>query len=66
MQFLFDILCHTICGWLGATFVKIITLGRIGLDWGEGCTKSILAEWTGLVALVGLVVLAFSLWPHLT
>lgn len=65
MHFLIDIIFHEVCGWVGATFLKIITFGRIDLDWGEGCTESILAEWTGLLVLVGLIVLAFTLWPHL-
>jgi len=64
MNFLIEIFFHDVCGWIGATFVKIITFGRIDLDWAEGCTESILAEWTGLLVLVGLVVLAFTLWLH--
>jgi hypothetical protein len=64
MSFLTDILFHEVCGWVGATFLKIITFGRINLDWGEGCSESILAEWTGLLVLVGLIVLAFTLWSQ--
>jgi hypothetical protein len=65
MYFIVDIIFHTICGWIGATFLKPITFGRIDLDWGEGCCESILAEWTGLVVLVGLIVLATVLWTRL-
>lgn len=64
MSFLIDILFHEVCGWVGATFLKIITFGRIDLGWGEGCSESILAEWTGLLVLVGLTVLAFTLWSQ--
>ena len=64
MHYLIDIIFHEVCGWIGATFLKIITFGRIDLDWGDGCTESILAEWTGLLILVGLIVLAFTLWSH--
>lgn len=64
MNFLIDILFHEVCGRVGATFLKIITFGRIDLDWGEGCSESILAEWTGLLVLVGLLVFAFTLLPH--
>ena len=64
MHFLIDIIFHEVCGWVGATFLKIITFGRIDLDWGEGCTESILAECIGLLVLVALIVLAFTMWPH--
>ena len=59
MHFLIDIIFHEVCGWVGAKFLKIITFGRIDLDWVEGCSESILAEWTGLLGLVGLVLAAW-------
>ena len=65
LNFIVGLIFHTVCGWIGATFVKIITFGRVDLDWGEGCTESILAEWTGLLVLVGLIVLATVLWTRL-
>ena len=65
MNFLIDIIFHEICGWIGAKFLKMITFSRVDLDWGEGCTESILAEWIGLLVLVALIVLAFTVWPHL-
>ena len=65
MNFIIDLIFHTICGWVGATFLKIITFGRIDLDWGEGCTESILAEWTGLLVFVGLIVLVLTIWQNL-
>lgn len=64
MHFLVDIIFHEVCGWIGAAFLRIITFGRVDLDWGEGDSESILAEWTGLLVLVGLIVSAFLLWPH--
>lgn len=64
MQFFIELLFHTVCGWIGATLLKIITFGRVNLDWGEGCTESVLAEWTGLLVLVALIVLALKFWPH--
>ena len=65
MNFLIDIIFHDVCGWVGATFVKIISFRRVDLDWGEGCSESILAEWIGLLVLVTMAVLACMLWPHL-
>lgn len=46
MHFLVDMIWPEVCGWIGATLVKIITFGRLDLDWDEGCTEPILAEWT--------------------
>lgn len=65
LNFIVGLIFHTVCGWIGATSVKIITFGRVDLDWGEGCTESILAEWTGLLVLVGLIILILALWPQL-
>jgi len=65
LQFIVDLIFHNVCGWIGATFLKIITFGRIDLDWGEDCSESVLAEWIGLLVLVGLIVVATVLWARL-
>ena len=63
MQSLVEIIFDTVCGWTGHHSVKLLTLGRIDLDWGEG-SESVLAQWIGLFVLVGLTVLIASLWPY--
>jgi hypothetical protein len=32
MHFLVDMIWPEVCGWIGATLVKIITFGRLDLD----------------------------------
>ncbi len=63
MQALVEIIFDTVCGWIGYQFVKLVTLGRIDLDWGEG-SESVLAQWIGLFVLVGSTVLIACLWPY--
>jgi hypothetical protein len=66
LQFLIDLLFHDVCGWISSKFMKVISLGQIDLDSGEGCSESVLAEWIGLLVLVGLIVLAAVLWARLS
>jgi hypothetical protein len=63
LQFLVEVVFHTVCGWIGSTSVKVLTFGRVQLDWGDGCSESVLAEWIGLLALVGLSVSVLVWWP---
>ena len=34
IHFLFESVFLTICGWVGHVVVRILTLGRVKLDWG--------------------------------
>lgn len=43
MHFLAEIIFDTVCGWIGHHFVRLITLGRIELDWGKG-SESVIAQ----------------------
>lgn len=63
LHFLVEMVFHTICGWIGSTSVKVLTFGRVRLDWGDNCSESVLAEWIGLLALVGLTVSILVWWP---
>jgi hypothetical protein len=64
LQFIIDILFHDVCGWIGSKFMTILSLGRINLDSGDGSSESVLAEWIGLLVLVGLIVVATVLWTR--
>jgi hypothetical protein len=66
LRFIVDLLFHTVCGWIGATFMSAMSLGRIDLDSGDGSSESVLAEWIGLLVLVGLIVLATVFRAHLS
>ncbi len=35
LAFLWECLFYAACGWIGHWTVKILTLGRVNLDWGE-------------------------------
>ena len=63
MQLLIGIIFDTACGWIGHTAVKLLTFGRIDLDWGQG-SESVLAQWIGLFVLVGWIVLIAGAWRH--
>jgi len=64
LSFIFDILFHTGCGWIGATVLRILSFGHIKLDSGDGSGESVLAEWLGVLVLVGLIVLITIVWPR--
>jgi hypothetical protein len=66
LQFIVDILLHDVCGWIGSKFITVISVGRINLDFGDGSSEAVLAEWIGLLVLVGLIVLAAVLWARVT
>lgn len=61
LELLVDFLRHTILAWVGWTFLKTITLGRVDLDWREG-SDSVVCEWIGLGVLLALgLVVSFAL-----
>ena len=46
------------CGWLGYVVVKLITFGKVDMDFGEGA-ESPVAEWIGCAFfVVGLLLFA--------
>lgn len=62
-HFLVEVVFYTVCGWIGSTFVRLLTFGRVDLDWREG-SESVLAEWIGLAVLVGVILLVAVFWPR--
>lgn len=48
---------YVACGWFGHALVKVITFGKVDLEWG-GDSESVVAEIIGIVALlfIGLVI----------
>ncbi len=54
LDFLVGLIFDTICGWIGHQFVRLVTLGRVDLDWGDG-SESVAAQWIGVFVLVGLI-----------
>jgi hypothetical protein len=52
LQLTVECLFFTVCGWTGHVVVKVVTFGKVDLDWGSG-SESVVAEWLGLM---------FALW----
>jgi hypothetical protein len=46
IAFIIEILFFSFCGWLGHTVVKIVTLGKVDLDYGDS-SESVITEWIG-------------------
>ena len=51
--FLLEVLFFTSCGWVGRIFFKVITLGKVELDYGES-SEGVITEFIGLAVLVAL------------
>ncbi len=59
LEFIVECLFFTVCGWVGHIVVKLVTLGKVDLEWGSG-SESVLAEWLGVFFL--LVISGLIAW----
>ena len=61
IHFLFESVFLTICGWVGHVVVRILTLGRVKLDWGTESESSV-TEAIGIIFLLmmGILVVVLS------
>jgi hypothetical protein len=50
-DFIIEILFFTVCGWVGHIVLKLLSFGRIDLDWGRGA-ESVAAELFGFFFLL--------------
>ncbi len=62
LTFFIETIFCPVAGWLGYAFVKIVTLGRVELDYGSS-SEGVITESIGFVVLLGLAVL-FSFALH--
>lgn len=46
---------HVVCGWTGHAFVKVVTLGKVDLPWGDD-SEGVITEAIGVAVLLGIVV----------
>ena len=59
IAFIVEILFFGFCGWLGHVTVKIVSLGKIDLDYGDSA-ESVITEWIGAgVFLAIAMVISF-------
>lgn len=56
IAFVLEILFFGFCGWLGHVAVKILTLGKIDLDYGDS-SESVITEWIGVGVLLAIAML---------
>jgi hypothetical protein len=57
LEFIVECFFFTVCGWIGHLVVKLVTLGRVDLDWDSG-SESVITAWIGFffLLLVGGVI----------
>lgn len=60
VQFIIEVLFYAVCGWVGHVVVRVVTFGKVKLDWGESA-ESILTEWIGFFFLLGVAILVATL-----
>lgn len=56
IELIVDILFFSVCGWVGHMAVKILTWGKVDLEWGDS-SESVIAEWIGVGVLLALAML---------
>ena len=59
LHFVFECVFLSICGWVGHVVVRILTLGRVKLDWGAD-SESNVTEAIGAIFLLMIGILAAS------
>ena len=59
-EILIEFLFHTCCGWLGHWVVRILTLGKIKMEYGDE-TPSCLAEVVGVAFLIPVSILIWAI-----
>jgi len=59
LHFVFECVIHSICGWVGHIVVRILTLGRVKLDWGAE-SESNVTEAIGVIFLLMIGILAVT------
>jgi hypothetical protein len=56
IAYFIEILFLGFCGWLGHVAVKIVTLGKIDLEYG-GSSESVVTEWIGFGVFLAIAML---------
>lgn len=59
LHFVFECVFFSICGWVGHVVVRILTLGRVKLDWGAE-SESNVTEAIGVIFLLMIGILVVT------
>jgi hypothetical protein len=57
IAFIVNKLFFGFCGWLGHVTVKMVTLGKVDLDYGDS-SESVITEWIGFGVFLAIAMLA--------
>tara|TARA_B110000908_G_scaffold172778_1_gene243132 strand:- start:134 stop:331 length:198 start_codon:yes stop_codon:yes gene_type:complete len=60
IEFIIEILFFSLFGWFGHTIVKIMTFGKIRLEYGDS-SGSVITEWIGFGIFLMITILIFFL-----
>lgn len=60
-EFIFEMLFFVVCGWVGHAVVKVVTFGKVDLDWGPG-SKAVVTECLGLFLVLFTGACVMWLW----
>lgn len=63
IELIIEFLFFTICGWIGFAVVKLLTFGKVDLEWGAG-SEGVIAEWLGLFFLLLTAGLIAWIWQQ--
>lgn len=63
ISWIVEIFFEALCGWVGYAVVKVITCGKVELDWTNG-GESVVASVFGIVFLLMLLFLIAWLTGH--
>ena len=56
IEWIIEIFFFTICGWVGHIAVKVVTFGKVNLEWGDS-SESVVTEYVGVGVLIAIAML---------
>jgi hypothetical protein len=60
VEWLIEVLFFTCCGWVGYIVVKVITLGKVELEYGDS-SESFLTQCIGFIFILAVILLFVEL-----
>lgn len=56
ISFIVEMIFFSICGWIGHAVVKVLTFGKVDLDYGDS-SDSVITQWIGVGVLLAVAML---------